>query len=226
MLPDGFESARLILRPIAKGDAPAIFTGYAQDPLVVRFLTWRPHGAFSETEDYIARCMAAPPDKSRTYVLIGRGESQLLGAFELRRPKPFMLDFGYALARIYWGRGLMTEALAEVVDWAMRQELDLAHRRRMRCREPRLGPCHGKSRAARGRGFAALDHSPEYRLGTERLLQLRQDPLSFRDKKDYSAAWRAFAGPRCRRSAAASASASASVVSKRHTKRASVRLLR
>jgi RimJ/RimL family protein N-acetyltransferase len=122
MLPDGFETARLILRPTAKGDAPAIFTGYAQDPIAVRFLTWCPHGALSETEDYIARCMAAPPDQSRTYVLIGRSESQLLGAFELRRPKRHMLDFGYVLARLYWRRGLMTEALVEVVDWAMRQD--------------------------------------------------------------------------------------------------------
>ncbi len=122
MLPDGFETARLVLRPIAKGDAPAIFTGYAQDPIVVRFLTWRPHGTLSETEDYIARCMAASPDKTRTYPLIGRVENQLLGAFELRRPKPYMLDFGYVLARLFWGRGLMTEALVEVVGWAMRQD--------------------------------------------------------------------------------------------------------
>jgi ribosomal-protein-alanine N-acetyltransferase len=120
MFPDGFETARLILRPIAKDDAPAIFSGYAQDRVVVRFLTWLPHEALSETEDYIVRCMAAPHDKSRTYVLIGRSESRLLGAFELRRPKPHMLDFGYVLARLYWGRGLMTEALVEVVDWAMR----------------------------------------------------------------------------------------------------------
>lgn len=122
MLPDGFETARLILRAIDEGDAPAIFTGYAQDPIVVRFLTWRPHGALSETEDYIARCMVAPRDKTRTYVLTGRGESQVLGAFELRRSKPYMLDFGYVLARVHWGRGLMTEALIEVVDWAMRQD--------------------------------------------------------------------------------------------------------
>jgi [ribosomal protein S5]-alanine N-acetyltransferase len=66
--------------------------------------------------------MVAPPDNSGTYVLIDRGESELLGAFELRRPKPHMLDFGYVLARRYWRRGLMTEALVEVVDWAMRQD--------------------------------------------------------------------------------------------------------
>ena len=29
---------------------------------------------------------------------------------------------GYVLARPFWGRGLMTEALTEVAHWAMRQE--------------------------------------------------------------------------------------------------------
>jgi hypothetical protein len=36
----------LILRPIAVDDAPAIFSGDAQDPSVVRFLSWRRTKAF------------------------------------------------------------------------------------------------------------------------------------------------------------------------------------
>jgi ribosomal-protein-alanine N-acetyltransferase len=122
MLPDCFETARLILRPIEPQDAPAIFAGYAQDPEVVRFLIWRPHQCLADTEAYIARCMAAQPDRSRTYALIGRGEGRLLGAFELRRPEPHRLDCGYVLARAFWGRGFMTEALAQVSLWTMRQD--------------------------------------------------------------------------------------------------------
>ena len=122
MLPDRFETARLILRPIEPQDAPAIFTGYAQDPEVVRFLIWRPHQSLTDTKVYIADRMARPLDRSRTYALIGRDDSQLRGAFELRRPEPHRLDFGYVLARTFWGQGLMTEALTEVADWALRQD--------------------------------------------------------------------------------------------------------
>jgi len=122
MLPDRFETTRLILRPIAPDDAPAIFTGYAQDPEVVRFLIWRPHQDLAETQAYIAGCTAAPADRSRTYALIGRGDGPLLGAFALRRPEPHRLDCGYVLARPYWGHGLMTETLAEIARWAMRQD--------------------------------------------------------------------------------------------------------
>jgi RimJ/RimL family protein N-acetyltransferase len=120
MLPDGFETARLILRPITAGDASAIFNGYARDPEVVRFLTFRPHQSISDTTAYIARCEATPTDRSRTYVLVGRSDNRLSGAFDLRRPEPHRLGFGYVLARPCWGRSLMTEALAEVVSWAMR----------------------------------------------------------------------------------------------------------
>jgi [ribosomal protein S5]-alanine N-acetyltransferase len=78
MLPDRFETSRLILRPIAAHDAPAILAGYAQDPDVVRFLTGRPHRGLVDTEAYVARCTAAPADRSRTYVLIGRADGRLL----------------------------------------------------------------------------------------------------------------------------------------------------
>jgi [ribosomal protein S5]-alanine N-acetyltransferase len=121
MLPDRFETNRLILRPIAPDDAPAIFDGYGQDPEVARFVTWRPHREPADTVAYIARCIAAPVDRSRTYALIGREAGRLLGAFDLRRPEPHRLDCGYVLARAEWGRGLMTEALTEVALWAMKQ---------------------------------------------------------------------------------------------------------
>ena len=104
MLPDRFATPRPILRPIAPQDAPAILTGYAQDPEVVRFLIWRPHQGLADTEAYIARCMAAQPDRARTYTLIGRGDGRLLGAFELRRPEPHRLDCGYVLREPFGGK--------------------------------------------------------------------------------------------------------------------------
>ena len=66
MLPDRFHTARLALRPIAPDDAGPIFETYAQDAEVTRFLVWRPHGGRADTEAYLARCLATPPDASRT----------------------------------------------------------------------------------------------------------------------------------------------------------------
>ena len=45
---------------------------------------------------------------------------EVIGVFDLRRAATTRLEFGYALARAFWRRGLMTEALADVADTALR----------------------------------------------------------------------------------------------------------
>ena len=121
MLPDAFETARLLLRPVAMMDVDAIFDTYAQDEEVVRYVIWRPHRSRSETQAYVARCMATPAEVERTYMLVGREDNVVRGAFALRRRAAHRLDCGYVLARQWWRRGLMTEALTEVTFWALHQ---------------------------------------------------------------------------------------------------------
>lgn len=71
MLPDTFETARLMLRPITVVDVDAIFDSYAQDEAVARYLIWRPHRSRSETRAYVDRCIATPSEVERTYMLVG-----------------------------------------------------------------------------------------------------------------------------------------------------------
>jgi RimJ/RimL family protein N-acetyltransferase len=123
MFPASFHTAHLVLRPIAPVDAGVIFDSYAQDREVTRFLTWRPHRNRGETDAYIAHCLAAPPSVARTYVLLDGETHAVQGAFDLRRPGAHRMEFGYVLARACWGQGLMTEALTEVVAWALAQPL-------------------------------------------------------------------------------------------------------
>jgi ribosomal-protein-alanine N-acetyltransferase len=122
MLPDGFQTARLILRPIAPDDCDPIFYTYAQDAEVTRFLSWRQHRSREETSAYIAHCVATPPAVARTYVLTGREDGTVRGAFDLRQPAPHRVEFGYVLGRPWWSQGLMTEALTEIATWALRQK--------------------------------------------------------------------------------------------------------
>ena len=121
MLPPGFQTARLILRPIEVGDAGAIFDGYAQDRQVTRYMTWRPHRDISDAHAFIAVCLATPRDRSLTYAITGRGDDRLRGVFELRRPVSYRLGYGYVLGRQFWGQGLMTEVLTAAVEWALAQ---------------------------------------------------------------------------------------------------------
>ena len=121
MLPDSFETSRVRLRPVAVGDADAIFGTYAQDEEVVRYLIWRSHHSLGETRAYVERCIGTPPEVERTYMLVGREDHIVRGAFALRHRAPHRLDCGYGLARRYWRQGLMTEILTEVTSCALRQ---------------------------------------------------------------------------------------------------------
>ena len=94
MLPHSFETSRVRLRPVAVEDGEAIFGTYAQDEEVARYLIWRPHLSLSETKAYVERCMATPAEVERTYMLLGREDNLVRGAFALRQRAPHRLDGG------------------------------------------------------------------------------------------------------------------------------------
>ena len=121
MLPDKFRTARLFLRPIAMADAGPIFQAYQRNPEVTQFLIWRPHRTRIDIESYIRSCLETPPHRARTYVMQGRKDSVIRGCLDLRQADRHRLEFGYVLARAWWGQGLMTEALTEIVRWGLAQ---------------------------------------------------------------------------------------------------------
>lgn len=120
MFPDLFETSRLTLRPIGLDDSDAVFTEYAHDLAVLRFLLWRPHATVTETQTLIARWLETP--LSRTYATIERDSGRLVGHFSLQLKAPHRVSFGYVLASSWWGKGFMTELVSEVVAWSLRQD--------------------------------------------------------------------------------------------------------
>ena len=115
-------TARLTLRRPDLEDAGPIFSAYANDPVAVRFLSWRPHAGEEETRDFLRSRLeqwAAGTDYS--YVLAPKAEPrQPLGMIELS-PTAHGASFGYVLGRAHWGQGLMPEALSSLVAWALGQ---------------------------------------------------------------------------------------------------------
>jgi RimJ/RimL family protein N-acetyltransferase len=102
-------------------DAPAIFEGYAQDPEVTRYLTWKPHQNIRETEQFLLACgQLWRTGKDFPYAITLKDEDKLIGTFGLH-PINSKIEVGYGLARPYWGKGYMTEALRAVIDWAFTQ---------------------------------------------------------------------------------------------------------
>ncbi|MDQ7793849.1 MAG: GNAT family N-acetyltransferase [bacterium] len=111
-----FETERLNLRPPAMEDAHVIFSRYAQDAEVTRYLLWRPHTDIAETRAFLKKCLDAWASAEEfTWVIQLSGLSEPIGMVAAR-PRGHRAEVGYVLARPYWGKGYMTEALSQVVD--------------------------------------------------------------------------------------------------------------
>jgi RimJ/RimL family protein N-acetyltransferase len=119
MLPSTIITGRLLLRPPTLADAEAIFRAYAQDPEVTRYLIWRPHSDVATTRAFLERCAAGRSQGTElTWVITGRDGVEVRGMLSLR-PGSFQARIGYALARPWWGQGLMPEAAGAVVAAAL-----------------------------------------------------------------------------------------------------------
>ena len=121
MLPEPIDTKRLLLRRPLPEDADAIFEAYAQDREVTRYLVWRPHTAVETTREFIAHCLRRwESEKAFPYVITRKGDGELLGMIELR-PNGHRAEFGFVLARRFWGQGVMAEAASALVAIALAQ---------------------------------------------------------------------------------------------------------
>ncbi len=120
--PELIHTERLVLRPPRLSDAESIFRAYAQDAEVTRYVVWRPHKSVQETERFLADRVASLEKGAQfPWVITRREGSELIGMVEIRI-NDFKADVGYVVARPFWGKGVATEALLPVVEWAQRQQ--------------------------------------------------------------------------------------------------------
>jgi len=116
--PDEIHTARLLLRKPRATDAPLMFTAYAQNPAVTRYLMWRPHANIAQTRAVIDRFLIEWEKQERfCWFLFSNDTGEMIGSIAAR-PENNGFNLGFLLARAYWGNGYMPEAIAAVVAWA------------------------------------------------------------------------------------------------------------
>ena len=117
--PARIETPRLVMRRPLAGDADGIFTRYANDPDVTRYLGWPRHRTVSDTQEFLrfsdtewTRWPAGP------YMIESRASGELLGGTGLGFDTPDQASTGYVFARDAWGQGYATETLEAMVGLA------------------------------------------------------------------------------------------------------------
>jgi len=109
-LPERWESARVLLRAPRLSDASWVYSDYAQDPEVTRYLSWRPHVSPQQTEGYLAEIVSDWDQRRSPWVLERRSDARPLGMLRATQSGP-QAELGYVLARAHWGQGYMSEVV-------------------------------------------------------------------------------------------------------------------
>jgi RimJ/RimL family protein N-acetyltransferase len=110
--PRVLDAGPVTLRPPVAADAAWIFRDYAQDPQVTRFLTWAPHTALQDTQDFLTVLLDGWAEgRGSPWIIERRSDGRGLGMIDARRHGP-MVELGYVLAREHWGQGTMTEVVS------------------------------------------------------------------------------------------------------------------
>lgn len=113
------ETARLVLRPLAPGDAPALVR-HLSEHSVSRWLARVPYPyGIADANAFIGHVrQAAVAGTAVTLGITERGDpiDAVIGIVALHGLEGTP-EFGYWLGRRYWGRGLMTEAAGALLAW-------------------------------------------------------------------------------------------------------------
>ena len=125
--PEVVETERLVLRRPIAGDASRIFSRYASDPDVTRYMSFRRHQSVADAEmflDFSNFEWAA--NGCGPYLVLSRDSSVVLGGTGLSLHQN-EAETGYIFARDAWGFGYATESLRAMVDIGRAMGLDALH---------------------------------------------------------------------------------------------------
>ena len=117
---------RLLLRRPTAADAESIFTRYASDPEVTRYVAWPRHQSLADTNGFIAFSdLSWTADPAGPYLIFSRADGELLGSTGLAFESADHVSTGYVLAQNAWGKGYATEAAGAMI--TLSRSLALKH---------------------------------------------------------------------------------------------------
>ena len=120
--PTEIRTERLLLRPFRLTDADDVYA-YASDPEWAPYLPIPSPYEYKHAETHVAMSFLVSWDTHPTFAV--SLEDTVIGTVQIRMNADNVTsELGYSIARKHWGKGLMVEAVAAVINWAF-EEFDL-----------------------------------------------------------------------------------------------------
>ena len=110
------KTERLVLRKLVYSDRNDIFA-YAQNPEIAKHLLWEPHQNISDTIEFLNIVYSAYNKNKAAPWGITLADNKIIGTagFVNWENNKNIAEIGYALSQEYWGKGIATEAVKEVI---------------------------------------------------------------------------------------------------------------
>lgn len=114
------ETPRLILRRAIREDTDPMFRNWASDPEVTKFLTWPPHANIGVTQT-VLECWLAEYEKADYYqwMIVLKEIGEPIGSISVVRQNDAVeeAEIGYCIGSAWWHKGIVSEALAAVIEY-------------------------------------------------------------------------------------------------------------
>lgn len=113
------ETKRTIMRKFQLEDTDAMFKNWASDEQVTRFLTWKPHANRKVTQDVMETWCAHYHNNTYHWALVLKETNEPIGSIGIVRlyEEDSRGEFGYAISREHWNKGIVTEAMTALLDY-------------------------------------------------------------------------------------------------------------
>lgn len=114
------ETQRMILRRFNIEDADDMYSNWASDPQVTRYLTWPVHASVEVTRSLLTDWVTRYKDGGYfNWVIEYKETGKVIGNISVVKLNESIeaADMGYCMSRAYWGKGLMPEALTAVIKY-------------------------------------------------------------------------------------------------------------
>ncbi|MYL18781.1 GNAT family N-acetyltransferase [Halobacillus litoralis] len=118
-----FNTARLTLRKLAFSDLEDVFS-FCSNPNVARPMTWEVNESIDATEEFLNMVITGyGKGESGEWAIEWNETGQVIGvaAFIDWSNKHKCVELGYFLSEEYWGKGIVTEALQELVRYGFNE---------------------------------------------------------------------------------------------------------
>ena len=114
------ETSRLILRRAIREDAEQMFRNWASDLEVTKFLTWPAHSNITVSEMVIGSWIQEyEKDSYYQWMIVLKELGEPIGSISVVRQNDRVeeAEIGYCIGSTWWHRGIVSEALAAVIEY-------------------------------------------------------------------------------------------------------------